>query len=213
LIVTGDSLIPALVVTLDLIGTFVFAISGAAAGVRHRLDIFGVIVLAIVAATAGGIIRDLLIGAVPPAAMSDWRYFAVSIVAGVATFRWYPGIRQRMSVIMLIDAAGLGLFAVVGAQKALAFAINPFIATLLGMLTGIGGGIVRDLLIREIPVVFRATPLYAVAALSGAAVVVIAHVLDLPPVPSTITGAAVCFGMRLLAIRRNWNLPVAPHID
>ena len=195
---------------LDLIGTFVFAISGAAAGVKNRLDIFGVSVLAIVAGSAGGMIRDVLIGAVPPGAVSDWRYFAVSITAAIATFLWYPGITQRMRFILLFDAAGLGLFAVAGTEKALAFGINPLVATLLGTLTGIGGGVMRDLLLREIPVVMRAE-LYAVAALAGAIVVVVGHMLQLPTLPVMIAGACVCFGMRLLAIRRGWSLPVARH--
>jgi uncharacterized membrane protein YeiH len=201
-----------LLLTLDLVGTFVFAISGAALGVRSRLDVFGVSVLAFVAGNAGGLTRDLLIGAVPPAAISDWRYVAASLAAGVATFVWYPSIAQRLQVVLLFDAAGLGLFAVSGTQKALAYGINPLIAALLGMLTGIGGGMMRDLLVREIPVVLRAD-LYAVAALAGAAIVVAGHLLQWPPAPTTMAGALLCFGMRLLAIRRGWNLPVAKHVD
>jgi uncharacterized membrane protein YeiH len=200
----------ALVLILDLIGTFVFAISGAADGVKHRLDIFGVSVLAFVAGNAGGVIRDLLIGAVPPAAISDWRYIVASLIAGVATFLWYPGITRLQQVVLLFDAAGLGLFAVSGTQKALAYGVNPFVGALLGMLTGIGGGMVRDLLVREIPVVLRAE-LYALAALAGAAIVVAGHVLQWPPVPTTIGGAMLCFVMRLIAIRRGWNLPIADH--
>src|SRR5246127_1776535 len=149
-----------LLFTLDLIGTFVFALSGAASGVKHRLDVFGVGVLAFVAGNAGGVTRDLLIGAVPPAAINDWRYIAVSLAAGAVTFVWYPNVRRLRPVVLLLDAAGLGLFAVAGAEKALAFGLNPFVAALLGMLTGIGGGVLRDLLVNEIPVVLRAD-LYA----------------------------------------------------
>ena len=196
---------------LDLIGTFVFAISGAAEGVRHRLDVFGVSVLAFVAGNAGGMTRDLLVGAVPPAAISDWRYIVASLLAGVATFLWYPRITRLQQVILLFDAAGLGLFAVSGTHKALAFGIHPFIAALLGMLTGIGGGMLRDLLVREIPVVLRAE-LYALAALAGAAIVVAGHALEWPPAPTAIAGAMVCFVMRLVAIRRGWNLPIADHV-
>jgi uncharacterized membrane protein YeiH len=195
---------------LDLIGTFVFAISGAAAGVKYRLDVFGVSVLAFVAGNAGGVTRDLLIGAVPPAALSDWRYIAVSLVAGITTFFWYPGITRLQQVMLLFDAAGLGLFAVSGTEKALAYGINPFVAGLLGMLTGIGGGIVRDVLVREIPVVLRAD-LYALAALAGASVVIAGHLQEWPLVPTTIAGALVCFVMRLVAIRRRWRLPTADH--
>lgn len=201
---------PTLLLALDLIGTAVFAISGAAAGVRNRLDIFGVSVLAIVAGSAGGLARDLLIGAVPPAAVSDWRYLTASLIAGLATFACYRSVVERLRIVLLFDAAGLALFAVSGTQKALSFGINPLAAVVLGVLTGIGGGMMRDLLVREIPVVLRAE-LYAVAALAGAGVVVAGHVLDWPALPTTIAGALVCFSMRFLAMRRRWNLPVAPH--
>src|SRR5262252_2942316 len=141
---------------LDLLGTFVFALSGARAGVKHRLDLFGVLVLSYAAGNAGGIVRDLLIGAVPPAAISDWRYLAVSLLAGIVTF-WRPsGIGRLRSPVQLFDAAGLALFAVAGAQKALASGLNPVMAALLGMLTGIGGGMTRDVLLTEIPTVLRA---------------------------------------------------------
>jgi uncharacterized membrane protein YeiH len=168
-----------LLLVLDLVGTFVFALSGAMAGVRHRLDLFGVLVLSFAAGNAGGIARDLLIGAVPPAAMSDWRYLAISLLAGIVTF-WRPSFINRLrSPVLLFDAAGLSLFAVSGAQTALAFGLNPVMAALLGMLTGIGGGMTRDVLLAEIPTVLRAD-LYAVAALAGAAVVVIGAALQLP---------------------------------
>ncbi len=197
-----------LLLTLDLIGTFVFALSGAASGVKNKLDPFGVGVLAFVAGNAGGVTRDLLIGAVPPAAISDWRYVAISLVAGSVTFVWYPNVRRLRPIVLLLDAAGLGLFAVAGTQKALAFGVNPFVAALLGMLTGIGGGVMRDLLVNEIPVVLRAD-LYALAALAGAAVVVGGHLLHWPPAPTTIVGAILCFVIRFVAIRRGLNLPTA----
>lgn len=108
--------------------------------------------------------------------------------------------------MLLFDAAGLGLFAVAGAEKALAFGVNPFVSALLGMLTGIGGGVLRDLLVNEIPVVLRAD-LYALAALAGAGVVVAGHLLGLPAAATTVVGAILCFGLRLTAIRRGWNLP------
>lgn len=195
-----------LLLTLDLIGTFVFALSGAAAGVKSKLDLFGVGVLAFVAGNAGGVIRDLLIGSVPPAAIYDWRYVAVSLAAGAVTFGWYPNVKRLRPIVLLFDAAGLGLFAVAGTQKALAFGVNPFVSALLGMLTGIGGGMLRDLLVNEIPVVLRAD-LYALAALAGAGVVVGGHLLRWPPTATTIAGAILCFGLRLVAIRRGWNLP------
>jgi len=200
-----------MLLAFDLIGTFVFALSGAMAGVRQRLDLFGVLVLSFAAASAGGIMRDLLIGAVPPAAIKDWRYLAVSLLAGLLTFIWFPRIKQRnrpRNLILIFDGAGLALFAVVGAQKALGFGLNPAMAALLGMLSGIGGGMLRDLLVAEIPNVLR-SELYAVAALAGAAVVVAGHWLNAPPAAAVGVGAALCFGLRLIAIWRRWNLPVA----
>jgi len=204
--------IATLVVTLDLIGTFVFAISGAASGVKSRLDVFGVCVLAFVAGNAGGMTRDVLIGAVPPAAIEDWRYVAASLVAGVTTFLWYRDVTRLQHVVLVFDAAGLATFAVAGTQKALAYAVNPVAAALLGMLTGIGGGIVRDLLVNEIPVVLRAD-LYAIAALIGAGVVVGGHALQWPPAPTAVAGAVVCFAIRSIAIRRGWSLPLANDAD
>jgi uncharacterized membrane protein YeiH len=197
-----------LVLALDLFGTFVFALSGAMAGVRHHLDLFGVLVLSFAAATAGGIIRDLLIGAVPPASIADWRYIVVPLLAGLATFWWHPVIRRLQSPVLVFDAVGLGLFAVSGALKAFAFGLNPLAAVLLGVLTGIGGGMLRDVLVTEVPTVLHAE-LYAVAALAGAAVVVGGELLRLPPTPLAIGGAVLCFWLRLVAIRRGWGLPVA----
>jgi uncharacterized membrane protein YeiH len=200
------------VLALDLGGTFVFALSGAMSGVRHRLDVFGVLVLAFAAGNAGGITRDLLIGAVPPAAIADWRYIAVSLLAGVATFWMYRTVRRLKEAVLVFDAAGLALFAVSGALRALAFGLNPVAAVLLGMLTGIGGGMLRDVLVAEIPTVLRAE-LYAVAALAGAAIVVGGEQLRLPSIPLAIVGAAVCFVLRVLALRHGWELPVASPID
>ena len=197
-----------LLVAFDLGGTFVFAISGARAGVKHRLDLFGVLVLSFAAGNSGGITRDLMIGAIPPAAISDWRYLGVSILAGLITFYRYRIIDRLRSPVQVFDAAGLALFAVSGATKALAFHVGPVPATLLGMLTGIGGGMVRDVLVREIPTVLR-TELYAVAALIGAGVVVIGAMLHLPSDGAAVAGAVLCFGLRFVAMRRDWQLPIA----
>lgn len=203
-----ESRIRDLLLTLDLAGTFVFAISGAMLGVGRKLDFFGVLALSFAASSAGGIIRDLLIGSVPPAAISDWRYVAVAMAAGVTIFFWYSAVSRLQTAILIFDAAGLALFAVAGAEKAVAFGLNPLTAALLGMLTGIGGGITRDLLVARTPAVFQ-RDLYAIAALAGAGVVVAGHLLDSPVVATAITAAMVCFGIRLVAIRRDWSLPTA----
>src|SRR3954465_7830193 len=129
-----------LLLGLDLVGTFVFALSGAVAGVERRLDLFGVLVLSFVAGNFGGITRDLVIGGVPPAAIGDWRYLAVSLLAGAVTFYRFPGVDRLRGSVLVFDGAGLALFAVAGPQKALAFALDPVMAALLGRLTGIGGG-------------------------------------------------------------------------
>lgn len=197
-----------LVLTLDLCGTFAFALGGAMEGVRRHLDAFGVLVVAFVASTFGGIFRDLLIGAVPPAALLDWRYLAVSLAAGLIAFFWCPLIERFRSPARILDAVGLAFFCVAGAEKALAFGLSPVMAALLGMLTGIGGGIVRDILIAEVPVVLR-SELYAVAALAGAGIVVAGELLGFPPVLAAMGGGLACFGLRMVAIRRGWNLPTA----
>ena len=193
---------------LDLGGTFAFALSGAMAGIRRRLDLFGVLVLAVAAATFGGITRDVLIGDTPPAALVNWRYLAVAVAAGLLNFAWPALIERLRNPVRILDAVGLALFAVAGTQKALDFGLSPVMATLLGMLTGIGGGVARDVLLTEIPAVLRAD-LYAVAALAGAVVVAVGHVLGVPFVVTAAVGGLVCFGLRMLAIRRRWSLPVA----
>jgi uncharacterized membrane protein YeiH len=193
---------------LDLLGTFVFALSGAVSGVKHRLDIFGVLVLSFAAANVGGITRDLLIGAVPPPGIADWRYITVAFAAGLVTFYGGSVVERWWNSVLLFDAVGLGLFAVTGASKALAFHLPPLTAVLLGMMTGVGGGVARDLLVSEVPAVLRAD-LYAVAALVGAAVVVIGRALGMPTGVVSIVGAALCIALRLMAIHRHWQLPVA----
>jgi uncharacterized membrane protein YeiH len=208
MVVNRQILINTLLVAFDLGGTFVFALSGATVAVKHRLDLFGVLALSFAAGNSGGIARDVMIGAVPPAAISDWRYVAVSIFAGLITFFWYRIIDRLSSPVLVFDAAGLALFVVSGAGKALAFHAGPVASTLLGMLTGIGGGMVRDLLVREIPNVL-CTELYAVAALIGAGVVVIGRMLDVPSGAAAGAGAVLCFGFRFMAIRRGWQLPIA----
>jgi len=208
LIVNEHLVLSTLYAAFDLGGTFVFALSGAMAGVGHRLDLFGVLVLSFAAGNSGGIARDVMIGAVPPAAINDWRYVTVSILVALITFYWYRTINRLSSPVLVFDAAGLALFAVAGATKALAFHSGPVAATLLGMLTGIGGGMVRDVLVREIPTVLR-TELYALAALVGALAVVVGRLLHVPPPAAAITGAILCFGLRFMAMRRGWQLPIA----
>jgi uncharacterized membrane protein YeiH len=202
------SLYATFVAVIDFVGTFAFAISGATAGVRKNLDLFGVLVLSFAAATAGGIARDALLGATPPVALVDWRYLAVAVFAGVVTFYRFDAIDRLRNPLQFTDAVGLGLFAVVGAGKALEYGVGPVGAVMLGVLTGIGGGIVRDLLVMEVPSVLQ-RELYAIAALLGAAVVVAGDALGLAATPVAIVGAAACFALRFAAMRFGWQLPVA----
>lgn len=195
-------------VVLDLVGTFVFAISGATLGVRKQLDLFGVLVLSFAAAVSGGIARDVLIGATPPVALAQWHYLAVSCAAGLVTFYRCEDVERLRNPVQVFDAIGLALFAVTGATKALAAGLGPMGAILLGMLTGIGGGIARDILVARVPVVLQ-SELYAVAALAGATVVVAGYRLQLPGAPVLVVGALLCFGLRFMAIRYGWRLPVA----
>lgn len=198
----------AFVPILDLGGTFVFAITGAVAAVNRRLDIFGILVVSFVTGNFGGITRDLLIGAIPPAALTDGRYLLVSVLAGLITFFWYAGVDRLRTPVLLFDAAGLSFFAVAGAQKAIGFGLSPVMSALMGMLTGIGGGMMRDVLLAEIPQVLR-SDLYAVAALAGASIVVIGDRLGLEYGASALAGGVLCFGLRFMAIKYGWHLPFA----
>lgn len=197
-----------LLTLLDLGGTFVFAISGAMAAGKHRLDIFGIMVLAFAAGNAGGILRDLLIGATPPSAIEHLSYLGVSLLAGFIVFFWDPLVSRYNQLILWFDAVGLAFFAVAGAEKALDFGLNPVMAALLGMVTGVGGGMLRDLLVMQIPTVLRAD-LYASAALTGATIVVLGHMLQINPIGGILVGGMACFFLRYMAIRHNWHLPRA----
>jgi uncharacterized membrane protein YeiH len=193
---------------IDLGATFVFAISGATQGVRHRLDLFGVLVVAWAAAVAGGLARDLLIGVVPPVAIADWRYLAAAAAAGLIAFFASETIARVKRPVQLFDAAGLCLFAVTGTQKALAHGLEPAMAAILGMITCIGGGVARDLLTLQVPFVLR-SELYAVAALAGAGSIALGYWLGLPHLPVALFSAALCLFLRLMAIYQGWHLPVA----
>ena len=196
-----------LLLTIDLIGTFVFALEGAMAALENKLDLLGLLVLSFATALGGGIVRDLLIGSIPPAAIRDWRYAAVAFLGGLVVFFWHQFVSQvPNSMLIILDAAGLGLFAVAGAAKALEFGIHPFLAVLMGGVTGVGGGTIRDILLAKIPTVLRAD-VYATAALAGAAVMIIGAKLSLPPALANILGITVCFMLRVISVWRNWNLP------
>jgi uncharacterized membrane protein YeiH len=199
---------PTLLLVLNLVGTFAFGLSGGLAAVEKRLDAFGVVVLAVVVGIAGGITRDLLIG-IPPQTFRDWRYLAVAVGAGLVTFVAHPALRRLERPILVLDAAGLAVFCVTGASTALDHRVGAVEAVVLGAITGVGGGVLRDILVREIPVVLR-TGLYAIPALVGAAVVVAAAESDLHNLAFPIIAAAVCFLIRLAGLHFDLNVPRAP---
>ncbi len=198
---------PTLVLVLNLAGTFAFGLSGGLAGVRARLDLFGVVVLAVVVGLTGGIVRDLLIG-VPPETFRDWRYLAAAGGAGLVTFLAHPLLARVARPIDVLDAAGLALFCVTGASKALDYGLAPTPAVLLGAITGIGGGMLRDVLVRQVPVVLR-EGLYAIPALVGATIVVGAAEAGAHGPAAPILGAAACFAIRIAGIAYGLNVPRA----
>jgi len=198
-----------LLLVADLTGTFLFGLEGALTAIAGNLDLLGVLVLSFATALAGGVVRDLLIGDVPPASLRDWRYPATAFFAGALVFLLHPFVRAiPMSVIITLDAAALSLFAVAGTRKALTFEINPFIAVLLGTITGVGGGTIRDIFLAKVPAVLN-TDIYATAALFGSAVMVLARKIGLPPTVSAVLGGVACFALRMVAVRQHWNLPKA----
>jgi uncharacterized membrane protein YeiH len=195
-----------LFVLLDLIGTFVFAISGAIAAKQRNLDLFGIIAVAFVVACGGGIMRDVCIGALPPVGLSNWHYLAASIVAAAMTILAYPLVKRLGHPVLWFDAIGLGLFAVSGAHKALAYGHNAEVAILLGMGTAVGGGTLRDILLARVPVILQ-REIYASAALLGAVIQVIVEQSGLSQPWTPWAATFVCVGLRLLSLRFHWQLP------
>jgi uncharacterized membrane protein YeiH len=198
----------ALTLVLDLCGVFVFALAGALAAVHKQLDVVGVVVVGIVAAVGGGLLRDVLLGDVPPPALEDWRYVAVCATASVIVFYFHPQVGRLTRSVRVLDAAGLGFFAVAGTAKAMSAGLGPVPACLLGTLTGVGGGLLRDVLLREIPFVLRTGELYAVTALAGSVVVAVTSELDVYNAATAAAAVAMVFLLRIAAIRRNWAAPL-----
>jgi uncharacterized membrane protein YeiH len=198
-----------LLFAVDMAGTLLFAMEGATAAIGGSLDLLGVMVLAFATALAGGIIRDLLIGATPPASLRDWRYSAMAFTGGGIVFflhRYVQGIPGPAMVVL--DGAALALFAVAGTEKALDFGVHPFIAILLGGMTAVGGGTLRDILLARVPLVLRAE-VYATAALAGSALLVMGRKLRLSARVAALLGGTFCFLLRIISVWQHWNLPKA----
>jgi uncharacterized membrane protein YeiH len=192
---------------LDLVGVFVFALSGGLVAVKKRFDLFGVLVLAGAAALGGGIMRDLLIGSVPPVGISDWRLLTAAALGGIVTFLFHPGVERVTRFVRVLDAAGLAAFAVAGSLKAVTtLGVSPVAAVLVGVITAIGGGIVRDLLAGQVPEVLR-RELYAVPATLGAAIVVVAAQLGSLQDWVLWASAGLVFAVRMVAVRLDLNAP------
>jgi uncharacterized membrane protein YeiH len=198
-----------LYIILDLAGTFAFAISGATAAKQRELDLFGVCALAFTVACGGGIIRDVCIGAIPPAGLTTWYYLATAMLAAATTIGLYPVVERMHRPVILFDAIGLSLFAVTGAEKALSVGHNAEVAILLGTTTAVGGGVLRDILLNRVPIILK-KEIYASAALVGAAIVVFGKYISLLPGDwISIVGLLTCFVLRMLALRYHWNLPAS----
>lgn len=191
---------------IDLAGTFAFAISGAVAARQKGLDVFGISVVAFTVACGGGIIRDLCIGAIPPVGLSDWRYLTAAIAAAIMTMGLEPLVKRLNRPVLVFDALGLALFAVTGATKSLGYGHNNEVALLLGVLSAVGGGVLRDVLLNRIPVVLE-KEVYASAALAGAGVVVMGNYFGWPGDLVFLAGFIICFALRMLALRFRWRLP------
>jgi uncharacterized membrane protein YeiH len=192
---------------LDLVGTFAFAVNGALTALRAtRLDIVGVITLGMITALGGGTIRDVFLDSLPPATFLDWRYLAMAAAGGLIAFLTGHHLERINGTINVLDAAGLSLFAVTGALKALDLGFGPAQAVIVGAITGVGGGTLRDVLIRQVPSVLS-SGLYAVPALVGATVVVVADLLDARGAVAAVGAAAVCFAIRMLGVHFDVDAP------
>lgn len=192
---------------LDLAGTFVFAISGAVAAKQRGMDLFGILAIAFTVACGGGIIRDLCIGAIPPVGLSDWRYLTLAVIASIMTIKFFWLVQHLKHPVLLFDALGSSLFAVSGAHKALAYGSNIEVAILLGMITAVGGGVLRDVLLNRIPVILQ-KEIYASAALAATLIVVGGKFLGWNDHLVAIAAIVICSALRLLALHFHWNLPV-----
>lgn len=195
-------------VVLDLLGTFAFALSGAAASIERRLDLFGVVVVAYVTACGGGIVRDLCLGSLPPVGIAQWRYAAVAGLAAASALGSRALIRQMQHPVLVFDAIGLGFFAVAGAHKAMTMTGNIEVSVVLGTVSAVGGGVLRDVLLNRVPVILQ-REVYALAALLGASIQVAGQVRGWNMALTPWLGSGSCALLRFVSMRRGWGLPIA----
>ncbi len=201
---------PPLLLALDLVGTFAFGLNGALTAIRAtRLDVVGVVTLGMMTALGGGVIRDVLIGSVPPATFQDWYYFALALGGGLIAFAVGHWLHRLETPITVLDAVGLSVFAVIGANKAIEYGLGAGPAVLLGVITAVGGGTIRDLMIGQVPTVLR-KELYAIPAMVAAALTVAALGLNVYGLGAALAAAAVCFVIRMLGVHFGLNAPSPP---
>jgi uncharacterized membrane protein YeiH len=195
---------------LELVGVSAFALSGAMLAVRRRFDVVGILILAVLTAIGGGVLRDVLLGDVPPAAFVEWQYFVAPVVAAAVTFFFHATIERLEQPVLVLDAAGLGLFCVAGTVKALDYGMDVLPAAALGVTTGVGGGLLRDVVARQTPaLVDPESQLYAIPAAAGALVIAVAWELDLYGGALAVATAVAITGVRLVALHRDWRAPTA----
>ena len=199
-----------MVQVLEVFGVFAFALSGALLAVRRGFDVIGILVLAVITAIGGGVLRDVILGDNPPAAFVEWPYFAAPVAAAAFTFLFHPALERLNRAILVADAAGLGFFCIAGTEKALEYGLGPLPAAALGVTTGVGGGLLRDVVARETPVlVDPKSELYAIPAIVGALIVATAWHLDAYDPALAVAVSVGIVLVRLLALRRGWRAPVA----
>ena len=197
-----------LTLPLNLMGTFAFGLSGGILAVKKQMDLFGVLVLSVATGLGGGIMRDLILGHTPPATVTDWRYLTAAGLAGILVFVWYNRVANHGTFITTFDAVGLSVFTVTGTIIALNAGLGLTPAALLGMLTGVGGGVLRDVMAAEVPLIFR-SEIYAVASLLGAVIIIIATQIGFSGLPSEVIAAIATFSLRMVSFRRGWRIPIA----
>jgi uncharacterized membrane protein YeiH len=197
-----------LILVLNLLGTFAFGLSGGILAVRKRMDLFGVLVLSVATGLGGGIMRDIILGHAPPSTLTDWRYIAAAALPGLLVFVRYSRVIHHTSFITGFDAVGLGIFTVTGTTIALNAGLDPVPSALLGILTGVGGGVLRDVLAAEVPLVLR-SEIYAVASMLGATIIILAGQTGLSGIPADIVAAIATFALRMVSIRKGWRIPIA----
>jgi uncharacterized membrane protein YeiH len=205
----ADSSLVFLIYIFDLFGTMAFAVTGAFKAIEHKSDIVGIVILSIITGVAGGTIRDIIIGRFPPNSISDPTYVGISVASGIALFFLYPHLQKHWNLFLKFDAIGLGVFSITGATFAYnVFGLNFLAIAFAGILTAVGGGILRDVFVNEIPFIF-VKELYVTASFVGVIAFYGLLANNVPLFAASIIGIIITTATRLVAMKYNWNLPRA----